>query len=451
MPFGIKNDPGGGPDIDFDVIYEQAIRPGIEAAGMEAIRANAEQAGDIIHKPIFERLLLCDYAIADLTTADPNVFYQLGVRHAVRPGTTVSLYAGRRKLPFDSHYLQSMTYELADNNHLGPDEAAALRGSITRRLIELREMAHTEPAVGSPIFQLLNGGGAPDIARLKTDTFRDRARYSSDAKKSLADARKQRDVAALERIENSLGSFDTVESGVLVDLLLSYRALSAWQKMVDLYQRLPATLQRSVMVREQYGFGLNRLKRRDEALAVLEDVVHEQGPSSETCGLIGRIYKDHWMEARSTDQHLAARYLDEAIRWYVQGFEADWRDAYPGINAATLLDVRGDAASEEKKAEMLPVVRYAVNQRLRHSKPDYWDYATLLELAVLSKDEESARRLLDQALAVQREPWESQTTANNLGVIAEARAARGVSQGWVNSILGALKAAGVKSAEAPVR
>jgi tetratricopeptide (TPR) repeat protein len=451
MPFGIKKDPGGGPDIDFDPIYEQAIRPGIEAAGMEAIRADAERTGGIIHKAMFERLLLCDYAVADLTTANPNVFYELGVRHAVRPATTLSIYALRQKLPFDTKYLRSVTYELADNNRFTPEQAAALRNSITGRLTELKEMARTEPAVDSPIFQLLNGYGAPDIARLKTDTFRDQARYSTDIKKNLATARKQRDAAAIEQIETSLGSFDAVESGVLVDLLLSYRALSAWQKMADLYQRLPTALQRSVMIREQYGFALNRLKRRDEALEVLQGVVEEQGPSSETCGLIGRIYKDRWMEARTDNEYLAQGYLDEAIRWYVQGFEADWRDAYPGINAVTLLDVRGDSASEEKKAEMLPVVRYAVSQRLRRSKPDYWDYATLLELAVLDNDEKSASRLLGSALANQREPWESQTTANNLSVIAEARAARGVAPGWVSGLLNALNAAAMKPATAPAR
>ena len=35
-----------------------------------------------IHKPMFERLMLCPFAIADLTTANPNVFYELGVRQA---------------------------------------------------------------------------------------------------------------------------------------------------------------------------------------------------------------------------------------------------------------------------------------------------------------------------------------------------------------------------------
>ena len=82
MPFGVKKDPSGGPDIDFDRIYEDAIRPGIEAAGMEPIRADEERTGGIIHQAMFERLLLCDFAVADMTTANANVFYELGVRHA---------------------------------------------------------------------------------------------------------------------------------------------------------------------------------------------------------------------------------------------------------------------------------------------------------------------------------------------------------------------------------
>ena len=89
MPFGSKKDPGGGPDINFDRIYEDAIRPAVDAAGMEAIRADEERTDGIIHRAMFERLLLCDFAVADLTTANANVFYELGVRHAARPATTL--------------------------------------------------------------------------------------------------------------------------------------------------------------------------------------------------------------------------------------------------------------------------------------------------------------------------------------------------------------------------
>ena len=66
MPFGQKPDPGGRSDIDFDKIYNNAIKPGIIDCGMEPIRADEELTGGIIHKPMFERLLLCDYVLADI-------------------------------------------------------------------------------------------------------------------------------------------------------------------------------------------------------------------------------------------------------------------------------------------------------------------------------------------------------------------------------------------------
>jgi hypothetical protein len=84
MPFGKK--PGqAGSLIDFDSVYRELIAPAITAAGLEPLRADEEMTGGIIHKPMFERLILCEYAVADLTTANANVFYELGVRHAVRP------------------------------------------------------------------------------------------------------------------------------------------------------------------------------------------------------------------------------------------------------------------------------------------------------------------------------------------------------------------------------
>ena len=95
MPFGVKKDPSTGLAIDFDQIYETAIRPAIEAAELEPIRADEERTGGIIHKPMFERLMLCDFAVADLTTANANVFYELGVRHAVRPATTLAIFASQ--------------------------------------------------------------------------------------------------------------------------------------------------------------------------------------------------------------------------------------------------------------------------------------------------------------------------------------------------------------------
>lgn len=137
----------------------------------------------------------------------------------------------------------------------------------------------------------------------------------------------------------------------------------------------------------------------------------------------------------------AAGNLGRAIKAYVEGFEADWRDAYPGINAVTLLDIQGDAESKARQAEILPVVRFAVTQRLRSAQPDYWDHATLLELAVLAGDRDAAAKALGDALSSVREKWEPGTTANNLKLIREARAARNELEPWLDEVVGELEQA----------
>ena len=436
MPFGLKKDPGGGPDIDFDRIYNEAIQPGIEAAGMEPVRADEERVGGIIHKPMFERLLLCDYAVVDLTTGNPNVFYELGVRHAVRPATTLALFARQQQIPFDVAYTRALSYDLGPQHQFGDEEATQLSTAITVRLKELRDRAVDEPTVDSPLFQLLQGYQAPDIARLKTDVFREQVSYARDLKRRLASARDARDTAQIRALEEGLGPADAVEAGVFVDLFLSYRAVEDWQAMIELYERLPAALKRSVLIREQLGFAYNRAGNRNEALRILEDIIEEQGPSSETCGLIGRVYKDKWSEAHQAGRKAEATgHLRRAIDAYVQGFETDWRDAYPGINAVTLLDIQGNEASLKIKHEMLPVVRYAVTQRLKSSQPDYWDYATLLEIAVLDQDEVAAAEHLGAALAAVREPWEPKTTRNNLLMIRDARRYRDINEPWPDVII----------------
>jgi len=439
MPFGVKKDPVTQAEINFDAIYEGAIRPGVEAAGLEPIRADEERTGGIIHKPMFERLLLCDYAVADLTLGNPNVFYELGVRHATRPATTLAIFADQQRLPFDLNFLRALPYRLGEGSRFGPEEASDLQSKMTRRLANLRNDAKNAPAVDSPMFQLLVGYRAPDVAHLKTDVFRERVQYSVQRKRDLAQARDAGDAGGVEKIETQLGDLEAVEVGVIVDLYLTWRALSRWDRMIALYDRLPVALKRTIMVREQYAFALNRLGRWAEASRVLEGVIEEQGPSSETLGLLGRVYKDQWMEARKMDQAWkAAGHLDKAIAAYIQGFEADSRDAYPGINAVTLLDIKGDSESVTKEKELLPVVRFAVTQRLRGSKPGYWDCATLLELAVLENREADVFKCLSDALASVRETWEAVTTANNLTLIRDARLARGLDQPWLNEVIAEL-------------
>jgi hypothetical protein len=427
MPFGRKPAPGGAM-IDFDAVYAEMIAPAVTRSGLEPIRADEELAGGIIHKPMFERLILCDFAVADLTTANANVFYELGVRHAVKSASTALIYAeGAGALPFDVGLLRGMPYKLGADGK--PSNATEAGAALTVRLRAARERA-----TDSPVFQLVEG--FPDIQRLKTDVFRERVNYSKRMKDRLAIARKKglKELQAIEaEVSAEDGSLADVEAGVVIDLFLSYRAVKAWDEMIALVGKMSAPLGATVMVQEQLGLALNRAKSDEEAEKVLKALITERGPSSETCGILGRVYKDRWEAAlKAGEPKLASGLLTKAINAYLQGFESDWRDAYPGINAVTLMELK--EPPDPRRETLLPVVRYAVQRRIAAGRPDYWDYATLLEIAVLQRDEEGADAALNAALAEVREPFEAETTLRNLRLILDAQRRRGEAPAWSGEI-----------------
>jgi hypothetical protein len=196
--------------------------------------------------------------------------------------------------------------------------------------------------------------------------------------------------------------------------------------MIRLAEAMPEPVRRTRLVREQYGLALNRVRRSQDSERVLREVIDAHGPSSETYSLLGRVYKDRWKAERHGSQ------LDQAIDAYRRGFEADWRDAYPGVNAITLMEVR-DPRGEEHHA-LLPVVAYANRRRLEGGAPDYWDHAARLELGVVRRDRDEAVAGARAALASVREPWEPEATAYTLSLIREARRARGETIAWADEI-----------------
>jgi hypothetical protein len=459
MPFGLKRDPAGGPDIDFNRVYREGIEPAIVAAGIRPVRADEEVEGGFIHKPLFERLLLSDFAIADLTTANPNVFYELGVRHAVRPRTTLPIFAHGQRIPFDLQAVRAMPYSLGADNRFGEAEAATLREELTKKLQHLRDLASHPTAVDSPLVQLLQGYKVPDLAHLRTDSVEEQLLRTDAMRGRLREAAaSSKPAEALAGIEASLGDLRDVEAGVIVALYLAYRSVKAFDAMLRLYERMPAVLQSTVLAREQRAFALNRLaegkeksprekaRLRDQAEEILTAIVREVGHNAETCGLLGRIYKDRWEEAQGSSPAEADAWLEKATAEYRRGFEADWRDAYPGINAATLLEVRGTPAALAERARILPVVRFAAAQRAKAACAGYWEYATLLEAAVLGDDFADAEQQLGHALATARWAWEVETTLRNLELIRAARAARGADTSQLAAIRARLdaKAAALK-------
>lgn len=421
MPFSKKKDENGNI-IDFDKIYNDFIKPSIEESGLEPIRADEEQTGGIIHKAMYERLMLCEYAVADLSLLNANVFYELGIRHAIRPHSTITIFESGSRLPFDVNFLRSLPYDKELQN------LEELKSQLTQKLLNAQS---ENKDVDSPLFQLVEGLKPSNIEHIKTDIFREQVDYNKTVKLKLEILRKDKNLEGLISLENEI-NLQTIEFGILVDLFLSYRAVEAFENMISLVDKMPKPLQHSIMIQEQLGFALNRSGKKDDAIKVLEEIIKLHGNSSETLGILGRVYKDKYKESlESKDDFMAQGYLKKAIDTYLKGFESDFRDAYPGINVITLMEI----ANDERKDKLLPIVEYALKQKMKQSC-DYWDYATLLELSIISENKEESNKVLFDVINNIRESFEPKTTVNNIKMLLENKKKRESKDFfWVDEII----------------
>ncbi len=138
MGFGTKTDFQQQKTYDLDKTYRIIIRKAVEEAGLECIRADDIIHAGIIDKPMYELLLGADVVVADLSTSNANAIYELGVRHALRPHTTIVIAEKNFKFPFDITHLVIRPY-----THLGPGiDAEAARESLKTAIRELTEKDH---------------------------------------------------------------------------------------------------------------------------------------------------------------------------------------------------------------------------------------------------------------------------------------------------------------------
>ncbi len=424
MPFGTKIDSKSRVRIDFDAIYEKAIFPAIKSTGLECIRGDQERTGGIIHSAMFARLLLAEFVIADLTTANPNVFYELGIRHTAKPFTTIPIFATLGDLCFDVNFVRAIPYEL-ENGALTDAAAENLRNAIIDRV---RYALEGPVSKDSPLFQLFDNFPGITMSHQLTDVFRDRVKYSDSIKQELSSARqlepREQALAKLKEIETSLGDLKVVERGVLIDFLLSYRAIEAFDEMITLPEKMPSEISEAAITQQQLAFALNRRNNpgdQNRAVNILNNVLENYGESAETLGLLGRVYKDQYQQAKQNDDLAASAYLDLAIQTYIRGFEVEPGDYYPGVNAITLLLQKGDQQAEKELNRLAPLVTYAAIRQGGEDAKDYWTVATLLELSLVNRDYQMAQQLLPKCLILADETWMYETTANNLKLIYQLR------------------------------
>ena len=100
MPFGSRTD-AGGQMIDFDAIYEHFIKPITAAAQLRSVRCDELDEAGSIHRRMFEHIADADVVLVDLSMLNPNVFYEMGVRHALAHNTTVLMRLEGTAIPFN--------------------------------------------------------------------------------------------------------------------------------------------------------------------------------------------------------------------------------------------------------------------------------------------------------------------------------------------------------------
>lgn len=142
MPFGTKTRSETGASIDFDAIYEQLIKPTVESIALErnmTLRCErADEAGraGLIHKDMVYDLLRSDVVVVDITTLNPNVLYELGVRHAARRSATIIIRQAEDRLPFNINGMRVITYSWAGGRPGNDNFRAELEAYIRHGLLD---------------------------------------------------------------------------------------------------------------------------------------------------------------------------------------------------------------------------------------------------------------------------------------------------------------------------
>ena len=132
-PFGVKE------GVDFDAVEAELIVPALKQAGMDGSTTTEIFEAGNIREDMFRLLVTADVVVADVSIHNANVFYELGVRHAVRPWSTVLLFAEGGRLPFDVAPLRATPYRLeggkqgGDGRERDEERARPLRSSSRAR------------------------------------------------------------------------------------------------------------------------------------------------------------------------------------------------------------------------------------------------------------------------------------------------------------------------------
>jgi hypothetical protein len=146
-PFGTKTD-STGTEIDFERVHQELIGPALMNAALGGGTTGEIVEPGNIREDMFALIIEADLVVCDITAHNANVFYELGIRHALRKKRSVLIKGGPVKdgTPFDLLTDRYVRYDIAN-------PAAAL-GALTETI---RATLNSDRETDSPVFKMLPG------------------------------------------------------------------------------------------------------------------------------------------------------------------------------------------------------------------------------------------------------------------------------------------------------
>ncbi len=417
MGFGKKTDFTTGRVLDLDKTYRNIIKPAATTAGLQCVRADEIVHSGIIDVPMFRQLLLADVVVADVSTYNCNAFYELGVRHALRPHTTITIAEDKMTFPFDINHIAVRKY-----THLGEgidfEEVERMREDLRKAIAAIAAQASND----SPVYQFLDGLQPPVLAALNAASASGGGSTSTTTLSSPAAALKAGDGGAaasatisvlMEQADAAMDRSDFVTAKALLTSVANMRTGDPF-----IIQKLALATYKSKLP--------TPMEALKEAWELLWQLNPERSTDTETLGLCGAVRKRMW-DLTSDPAH-----LDVAIHSYEKGFYLK-NDYYNGINLAFLYNVR---AAQPGAAKAEAITDFVLAQRIRRQviplcdeamnlKPApaqaYWVLATKAEAYFGLGDQVKSQECMNEALALQPPPadWMKGSTNDQLGVLSK--------------------------------
>jgi hypothetical protein len=414
MPFSTK-ETGLGPDdpgpkqVDFDALWDAALRPAIEDCGYTPVRADAD-AGALIIVEMIERLAMSDLVVADISIGNANVYYEIGVRHAAQRYGCVLVSANWAHVLFDINQMPRVVYT-ADDGSIGPTTAATIREQVRNGIAGLKDGE-------SPVYQAVPG--FPESAQddVRVTRFKNDMASLNETLGRMQGIRRIPDQAvrlrtALE-LRDELAAQDAVSDGVAVEMMLVLRDFVGWDEVISWIDTMPDRLRTRPSIEEQRLLAISKSGDGHTAIGALEQLIRTAGDSSERQGLLGGRYKKLW--DAETDADVRVAYLESAIRHYERGMMLDLNDYYPSSNLPRLYRARGDEDDVEG-ARAAGAIALKASERARAIDPENeWLRPTLLGAAFDARDVAGARRLTSEIRRDRPGDWKLSTTIADLRV-----------------------------------